>query len=214
MQTINSPITVAQPFCPVKSINSQLPLPFPDLMIHHKPRLPRKKVIVYYNGIERGNPYGVSRSRRILSPGLLLKKFDYIRDCLQYTIGLTTAQREATLRLLRYWAYYGHVYVKEAQVTSEPGCSKVTYWRTIRLLRELGLVQVINRYVIRPHAQISNLYRLDRLALLLARYLAEHGTRFREKWLSPALTMPGQQFWSDLLGGLSSGCRGSPLNAG
>ena len=199
MQSVNPTTRVAEPFLPVNAgINSQLPL-FPDSMIHHKVPdtiLKNNRIIYFGKGDKR---YGVSRSRRILTPGLLLKKFDSIRDCLQYAIGLTTAQREATLRLLRYWAYYGHVYVKEAQVTSEPGCSKATYWRTIRLLRDLGLVQVTNRFVIRPHAQISNLYRLDRLILRLARYLAEHGQRFREKWLQPLLSISGAIFWPQVL---------------
>jgi len=170
----------------------------PDSMIHHKYSLPPGKVIVSYDSIRSRNTYGVSRSRRILSPELFLKKYDYIRDCLMYTLELTSAQREVVLRLLRYWAYYGQVYTKESTVTEDPGCSKATFWRTLRLLKELGLIQVINRYVVRPHAQISNLYRLDRLLLLLARYLAEHGVRFLEKWLKPYLSMPGHSFWSTL----------------
>ena len=208
MSAINSPTTVAQPFCPVKpSNNSQLPL-FPVSMIHHKSCLPgSSKVIVSY-GNYRERPYGVSRSRRVLSPQLLLKKFDLVRDCLQSVLGLTTAQREVTLRLLRFWAYYGKVYPKEATITEQPGCKKVTFWRTIRLLKDMGLISVVHRYVLRPHAQISNLYRLDRLALLLARYLAEHGTHFWEKWLRPALAMPGQQFWSQIF--LTPGDRVGP----
>jgi len=126
---------------------------------------------------------------------LLLKKYDQIRDCLVDYAELTTAQREVTLRLLRLWAYYGYVYPKESTITSEPGCSKATFWRTIRLLEELGLVRVINRYVIRPHAQISNLYRFDKLLLVIARYLAEHGQAFQEKWLEPYLRLPGRVFW-------------------
>ena len=189
---------VAQPFCLVKpSLNSQLPL-FPDSMIHHKGGGHRNKIIVSYRSLYKDKPYGVSSASRVLSPQLLFKKFDYIRECLIHPIGLTTAQREVTLRLLRLWAYYGYVYPKEAQVTGEPGCSKATYWRTLHIMRELGLVQVINRFVIRPHAQISNLYRLDRLLLLLARYISEHGHAFYESWLRPYLTMPGREFWSQI----------------
>jgi len=168
----------------------------PDSVIHHNVPLPPSKIIVSYSLLKRGNPYGVSRSYRVLSPQLLLKKYDYVRACLAETLGLTVAQREVALRLLRLWAYYGQVYPKEAQVTGDPGCSKSTYWRTVRILRELGLVHVINRYVIRPHAQISNLYRLDRLVLLIARYLAEHGTGFFEKWLKTYLSMSGRLFWT------------------
>lgn len=203
-----SPTTLAQPFCPVKSsINTQLPL-FSDSMIHHKTRDPqRERIVLSYSdyGDER---YGVSYSRRAITSSLFIKKYDRIRDCLRDVLGLTPAQREVALRLLRLWAHYGLVYPKEAQITEDPGCSKSTYWRTVKLLKELGLVQIVSRYVIRPHAQISNLYRLDRLALLLARYLAEHGTAFWEKWLRPALTIPGQQFWSQIF--LTPGDRAGP----
>lgn len=198
MKQAHSPTTVAQTFLPVKPSIPSIPSIPSNPMIHHKVTLSRNKKLIVSYSKRVGNPYGVSRSRRAISSSLFIKKFGYIRDCLKDVLGLTTAQREVTLRLLRLWAYYGLVYPKEAQVTDPPGCSKATYWRTVRLLRELGLVQVVNRYVIRPHAQISNLYRLDRLVLLLARYLAEHGTHFWEKWLRPALTMPGQQFWSQI----------------
>jgi len=163
---------------------------------------------VSYSSIDSGERYGVSRSQRILTPGLLLKKFDRIRDGLELVVGLTRAQRDVALELLRLWAYYGSVYPKEAHITEDSLTSKATFWRTIRTLKELGLVRVINRYVMRPHAQISNLYRLDRLVLLLARYLAEHGAHFWEKWLRPALTMPGQQFWSQIF--LTPGDRAGP----
>ncbi len=198
MTKLASPSTLARPFCSVKSlINSQLPL-FSNSMIHHKDPLSPPRIIVSYKSNVRSRPYGVSRSRRAITSSLFISKYDHIRECLDRVLGLTTAQREVALRLLRLWAYYGKVYPKEAQITEDPGCSKATYWRTVKLLRELGLLQVVNRYIIRPHAQISNLYRLDRLAVILARYLAEHGTAFWEKWLAPALAMSGQQFWSCL----------------
>ncbi|MBA7559925.1 hypothetical protein ES708_01543 [subsurface metagenome] len=183
---------------PVKS-NIPHPLyPRPDAVIHHKDNSYRLRIIYKNKGEPLSAPYGVSPSHRVLSPGLLLKKFDLVRDCLKYPLGLTTGQREVVLRLLRLRAYYGKVYPKESQVTELPGCSKATFWRTIRLLQELGLVRVINRYLVRPHAQISNLYQLDRLIVLLARYLAEHGVAFLEKWLAPALAMPGSLFWSQI----------------
>ena len=189
------PNTVAQTFLPVKSTTPVTADTPPNSMIHHKYSLPRNKVIVSYKRPHEKSPYGVSSAYRVLSPGLLVKKFDLVRDFLESTLGLTTAQREVTLRLLTYWAHYSQVYVKEAQVTSEPGCSKATYWRTIRLLRSLGLISTIPRFVIRPHAQISNLYRFDKLVLIIARYLAEHGVAFWEKWLKPYLSMSGSLFW-------------------
>jgi hypothetical protein len=36
---------------------------------------------------------------------------------------------------------------------------------------------------------------LDRLLLVIARYLAEHGVPFYQKWLQPYLAMSGSQFW-------------------
>jgi len=195
MQSDRTTTKLAQTFWAVKPTLSVTDNTPSNSMRHHKVYLSRNdKMIVSYSNVG-SNPYGVSRYRRILSPALLLKKFDQVRDCLTFTLGLTIAQREAVLRLLTLWAYYGHVYPKAAMVSSAPGCSKATFWRTIQILKQLGLVRVVNRYVIRPHAQISNLYRLDRLVLLLARYLAEHGVRFLESWLKPYFKIPGQQFW-------------------
>lgn len=189
---------VAQPFDSVKSINTQLPLPLPDTMIHHKVLRSRNKILVYTNSRCISKRYGVSSAFRVLSPGMFFKKYDQVRDFLELSLGLGSSAREVVLRLCRLWAYYGNVYPKEAQVCTEPGCSKATFWRTIRRLEQLGLIRVINRFVIREHAQISNLYRLDRLMLALARYIAEHGGQFSERWLRPYLTMPGRLFWSQI----------------
>ena len=198
MERPNSQSTITQPFCPVKStLSSQLPL-FPDSMIHHKGPPIHSRIIVSYSNMCKDRRYGVSRSQRVLPPQLLFKKYDLIRDFLTFTLGQTVAQREVTLRLLRLWAYYGKVYPKESSITELPGCSKATFWRTVKLLEESNLLQVINRYVIRPHAQISNLYRFDKLLIVIARYLAEHGVAFLEKWLEPYLQLPGRVFWGSL----------------
>ena len=205
MQSSTTNSRLAHPFRNVNPpLNTQLPL-LPDSMIHHSNPLPR---------VIRGDRdrmwretsyYGVSQARRVLSPQLLLKRFDLIRQYLKGSLGLTTAQREVTLRLLRYWAYYGQAYPKEALVTREPVCSKATFWRTIALLEEMGLVHVINRHLTPFRRQISNLYRLDKLMLAIARYLAEHGQRFAEKWLAPALSLPGSLFWPSFWGRLTPG---------
>jgi len=189
---------VEHPFDNVKYKANIDTSPSPDSMIHHNVSTSTsQRLIVSYKSL-RSRRYGVSRSRRVLSPELLTKKYDYVRDCLKYVLGLTTAQREVTLRLLRYWSYYGQVYPKESQVTSEPGCSKATFWRTIRQLERAGLIRVVNRYVVRPHAQISNLYRLDRLVVVLARYLAEHIGHLWPDWLDPWLRLTWPEFWSFL----------------
>jgi len=169
-----------------------------NTVIHHNVSLhPRKKIIVSYS-TKFWKPYGVSSKRRILPPNILLKRFDVIRDGLQYRFGFTTSQREVVFRLLRLWAYYGQVYPKESLISQQPGCSKATFWRTIRILEDLGLVEVINRFVIRPHAQISNLYRLDQLVLALARYISERRELDCPPWLTPVLTMPDRLFWAFL----------------
>jgi hypothetical protein len=181
-------------------INSQLPL-FSDSMIHHNVSISqRKKIIVSYS-TKSWKPYGVSKSQRILSPQLLLKKWDYVNDFLNHPLELTNAQGLVVFNLLRFWAYYGYVYPKESQVTEHPGCSKSTFWRTIAILRDCGLVEVVNRYVLRPHAQISNLYILNNLILLIAKYLAEHIAHIWPDWLDPIHFTPWTKIWDVLSGG-------------
>lgn len=208
MKAVNTPSRLAQPFDHVNPSNSVTCSPTFPSVIHHKDHIYSKqdRLIVSYKTLSRS--YGVSSSYRVLSKDLLIKKFDYIRDCLKQVLELTTAQREVTLRLLRLWAYYGNVYPKESQITELPGCSKATYWRTIKLLEELGLLTRINRYVVRPHAQISNLYRFDLLIVLLAKYLAEHIAHVWADWLDPWLRMEWPDFWSYLAPG--PGDRASP----
>ena len=191
--------TVSQELAPVNTpVNSQLPL-FPDNVIHHNISQYPHRMIVSFSGNQSPSPYAVSSDRRILTKGLLNKKFDLVRDCLQHVLGLTPAQRVAVLRLLRYWSYYGQVYPKESSVTADPGCSKATFWRTINLMKSRGLITVTNRYIIRPHAQISNLYRFDRLLILLARYLSEHGTCPWGKWIDQYLSVPARLFYDTML---------------
>jgi len=187
---------LAQPFSLVKPGETAGSDTLSKMMIHHKEDTIIPPIILKNRNSSLPSPYGVSRNDRVLSPQLLIQKFDQVRDCLTYSLKLSTAQREVTLRLLRMWAYYGQVYPRECMITKEPGCSKATFWRVIARLRDIGLVTVVNRYVIRPHAQISNLYLLQGLILVIARYLAEHGHGFREKWLKPYMAMPGRIFWS------------------
>ncbi len=119
--------------------------------------------------------YGVPSDRRILSPGLFNKRFDQIRRYL-VSIGLTTADREAILRLLRLYCYYGRCYPKAAQIAQYPGCSKRSFWRAIAKLADMGFIEVVNRF--HQGRQISNTYRLDKLVAILAHFLAEHGCQF------------------------------------
>lgn len=186
---------LAHPFDTVKPSSNNSYSHSPRPMIHHSKPFPNsisgnRKVLSRETG-----SYGVSRTRRLLSPELLRKKHDHVWSCLAGPLGLTLAQREVTMRLLRLWAYYGLVYPKESTITEDPGCSKATFWRTIGLLKDRGLVTVINRHLTPFRRQTSNIYRLDKLVMLIARYLAEHGTAFLEKWLRPYLAVPGVLFW-------------------
>ena len=125
--------------------------------------------------------YGVPMKRKVLTVGLYNKHFDEIRHYLAGNIGLTLAERDSILRMLRIYAYYGRVYPKASQIADDfgnmvPGCSKRSFWRAIAKLREDGLIQVHNRYL--HGRQISNCYRLDKLILCLVRWLLEHGKRY------------------------------------
>ncbi len=211
---------IEQPFHFVKSNNLLDSSPSPASMAPHNVSIsPHNKMIVSYNTI-RGRPYGVSPAKRVLSPQALLKHLDVIKVGLQTRIGLTPRQADITIELLRLWAYYGSVYPKASQVAGEPEISdrmaawraenglagkpanrvagRATFWRTIKVLEGLGLVQVIKRYVVRDHAQISNLYKLDQLVLVLARYIAERRQFSSPSWLAPVFAIDPSVFWSFL----------------
>jgi len=163
---------------------------------HHSKALP-KQIRGNRDKVWRDTSYyGVSSDYRILTKGLFTKRFDYIRDFLKFVLGLSIAEREFTLRLLCLWAHYGKCYPKIAQLCEEPGCSKATAFRALRKLKEVGLIEVIQRFLTPYRRQISNLYLLHGLLLLIARYLAENGTHFWEKWLEPYLQLPGTAFWA------------------
>ncbi|MBA7563524.1 hypothetical protein ES708_05183 [subsurface metagenome] len=136
--------------------------------------------------------YGVPAKNRILSPSLLLKKHDLIRGYL-VSLGLTAAEREIAFHLLRLFAYYGKVYPKASQFAGTGGCSKRSFWRAVAKLEELGIVDRIHRYL--NHLQISNCYRLDKLVLCLARYLAEHGHQFKQDFTRALLRIIAPSFW-------------------
>lgn len=136
--------------------------------------------------------YGVPAPRRMLSPQLLLKKHDYIVSYLA-ALGLTPAEREITLHLLRLYAYYGKVYPKANEFTWDGGCSKRSFWRAVAKLEESGFIDRINRYL--HHLQISNAYRLDKLVLCIIRYLAEHGCPYLSDFAHDLLQRIGISFW-------------------
>jgi len=139
--------------------------------------------------------YGVSPARRLITGATYVKQYDRIRSCLRETLGLTKPQARIVMRLLSYWSYFGSCYPKAVQVAAGTETSQSTFWRTVAILRELNLVEVINRYLPCACGQISNAYRLDRLALLLARYLAEHSIQLDFARVREVLGMSGRTFW-------------------
>lgn len=195
MQSIATSPNLAQPFSFVNPhLNTQLPL-FPNSMTPHSNS--------HIYGI-RGNLdkvrkdtsyYGVSWDHRVLTKGVFIKQRDRVRDFLQNTLGFSVGDRDFTLGTLEYWAYYGKCYAKIADLCRKPGCSESTAHRALSKLKNLGLVVVIERYLEPRRRQISNLFLLHKLILVIARYLAEHGQRFAEKWLEPYLQLPGAVFW-------------------
>ncbi len=136
--------------------------------------------------------YGVPSERRIITAGVFSKRFNHIRDCL-ITLGFTRAQRDVILTLVRLYAYYGKVYPKAEQVAQYPICSKRTFWRTIANMEQDGLIERTNRYL--NHFQISNAYRLDRLVLILARYIAEHTAQQFTDLANKLIGFAGSNFW-------------------
>jgi hypothetical protein len=164
-------------------------------MIQHNDKLFNRTIYYKYNDTITKNPYGVSSIKRLLSPQALLKHFDQVRQFMTDSLKLTTGQREVVFRLLKLWCYYGKVYSKENQITELPGCKKATFWRTIAILKHNNLVTVVNRYIKRDQAQISNLYILDKLILAIAKYLAEKGAKIHDFGAIKELLLPGSQFW-------------------
>lgn len=222
---------LAQPFGAVKPDITLPPTAGPKPMAHHKVHSRfRRKLIIRELG-NYGVPSAVEMSRRVISPQGLLKWFNVIQEGLRVELGLTPGQRLVVSRLLRYWAYYGAVYPKASQVAGEPevtggmcawraeqglgpppqgeGVSKRTFWRTVALLEEMGLLARVNRYVIRPHAQISNLYLVEHLIYWLARYIAQRREFFCPRWLEPILRASERVFWAFVTGG-----RGPPGGEG
>ncbi|GAI00953.1 unnamed protein product, partial [marine sediment metagenome] len=114
------------------------------------------------------------------------------RDCL-VMLGFTRAKRDVILQLVRLYAYYGKVYPKAEQVAEDGYISKRTFWRTITDMEQDGLIERTNRYL--NHLQISNAYRLDRLILILARYLAEHGVGQFTDFAQKLIGFAGGSFW-------------------
>ncbi|GAI69152.1 unnamed protein product [marine sediment metagenome] len=138
------------------SSESLSPLPASPLSTAHHNPLPYDLNKIYYKkGIELEKRYGVPQTRRILTMGMFHKHYHEILHQL-VRLGLETRERDAIFKLLELYIYYGKVYPKAADIADQAYISKRTFWRAIGKLREMGVVEVINRYI--KHKQISNLY--------------------------------------------------------
>ena len=169
--------------------------PPPQSTAHHN-SLPKHLNTIYYKkGIEIEKRYGVPQSHRILTMGNYHKHHDNINTMLRVVCELENRERSAVFCLLRLFFYYGQVYPKAADVSEQEYISKRTFWRAIGKLREMGVVEVINRYL--NHKQISNLYRIDKLVLMIARFIAEHHpTGFGD--FGDKLTSFFRSFWDEI----------------
>ncbi|GAI67746.1 unnamed protein product [marine sediment metagenome] len=154
------------------SSESLSPPASPQSTAHHNALPIDLKTIYYKKDIEKERRYGVPQTYRILTMGNYHKHHDDINNMLRVVVGLENRERSAVFCLLRLFLYYGKVYPKAADVAEQEYISKRTFWRAIGKLRDLGVIEVLNRYV--KHRQISNCYRLDKLVVMLATYIAEH----------------------------------------
>lgn len=187
---------LSQPSFPVKyQPNAQLPL-VADMMIHHK-----KYGSIYIKGTlgnfkKISGSYGVSSSRQILTKSLVIKRWERIDEILRDDLGLTPKQCQVTMKLLWYEVFCGQAFPSASVLAGEyeetprlaawraeqglgrPArrgeIGRATVWRTIRLLREMGLITVVNRIITPYRRQTSNLYLLRKLMILIARELARH----------------------------------------
>jgi hypothetical protein len=157
---------------PVSSESLSSPPASPQSMAHHNSPSPVVDQIYFKKGIEKEKRYGVPSSYRILTMGNYHKHHDDINAMLRVVCELENRERSAVFCLLRLFFYYGQVYPKADDVAEQEYISKRTFWRAISKLKALGVIEVLNRYI--NHKQISNLYRIDKLVLMIARFIAEH----------------------------------------
>lgn len=165
-------------------------------MIQHKYSATGSYQVLFNISTDVESPYGVSSYPRILNAKLLMRHYDRIRECLKNVIKLTPSQREVALRLLRIYAYYGVVFPKQSQISELPGCSKATFWRTIAKLEDMGMIMRVRRYWIREKAQTSDLYKMEKLLIILARYIREKSAWLADGCIKGILSLCGAEFWS------------------
>lgn len=143
-------------------------------------------------------PYGVPSPTVVLPRGVLFKRWRDTQAFYRITLGLPEAEIGGVSELVRLWMIKGRVYPTAKQVAEASGTSVRTFWRTIKRLEQMKMIQVVNRYVQRGWAQISNLFRIEKLIFALARFLAEHGERHLGPMMARFLALPGREFWAKI----------------
>lgn len=169
------------------------------IIAHHNP-LPIPSYINYEPlSIIRSNPeraYGVQQGYRMLSKGQLNRHYALLRGLLKSNLGLNNRERDVTFALLRFFVYYGMVYPKAKTIAEDCYLSKRTFWYAVKKLESMGLVERNHQYM--NGYQTSNLYRLDKLAILAAQYLAEHGKEIVGQ--GKAILQLFSDFWREIWG--------------
>lgn len=165
-------------------------------MIHYKWSQDRSYQVLFNVNNDVDTSYGVSSKPRILNIKLMQRHYDRIVIFLRDILGLSPFQVAVAVKLLRFYAYYGRVYPRQSDIQEGHIVSKATFWRTIEKLEGLGLLKRIPRYFIREKAQTSNLYEMEKLLIVLARYLREHGVALADSCVKVILKLGGAEFWS------------------
>ncbi len=169
--------------------HNSIPLTGPPLTFFYRRR--KSKSLTFSR-----KPYGVPSPHRVLPQGVIFKRWRDVQAFYRVTLGLTKPQRAVVSELVRLWMIKGEVYAKASQVAEASNVGVRTFWRTISRLEGLKMIQVFNRYVQREWAQISNLFRMEKLIFALARFLAECGERNLGPMMARFLALPGREFWS------------------
>ena len=157
------------------------------------PHTPKNNYTTNTNILLERLTYGVPPQRRIITPGVLRKRGNLIVDCLR-SLGYPAWRRSVILELVRLYAYYGKVYPKARHIAEDAYCSKRTFWRAIQQLEQDGFIERNNRFL--HHLQISNAYRLDKLILVITRYISEHAEHLFAKDAPDFVFQPGHIFWT------------------
>jgi len=162
-----------------------------ETMAHHK-------VSSTYNVIfikkEDTEPYAVPLASKTLSKADYCRHYDDIRELLKGPLSLSNFERDVAFQLIRFGVYYGRVYPKASTLADQCQVSKRAVWRAIARLRGLGVIKsypvFINGY------QTSSWYRMDKLFLMMAQFIAERGRELNRQAI--AILRSFNNFWHQI----------------